>query len=95
MTSRLRIQFLALLMLTGVGALGLRLWWIQVAHGAEWTAQLRGSSQATVRIPSVRGEIKDRNGLALVQNRASYEVDFLSAGNGQRLSRTLWFAALD
>src|SRR5713101_5353857 len=76
MSSRLRIQFLALLMLTGLGCLGLRLWWIQVAHGQEWTAQLRGSSQATVRIPSVRGEIKDRNGLTLVQNRASYEVDF-------------------
>src|SRR5213592_3616217 len=74
--SRLRIQFLALLMLMGMGTLGLRLWWIQVAHGAEWTAQLRGSSQATVRIPSVRGEVKDRNGLTLVQNRASYEVDF-------------------
>src|SRR6184192_4466908 len=74
--SRLRIQFLALLMLIGMGTLGLRLWWIQVAHGAEWTAQLRGSSQATVRIPSVRGEIKDRNGLTLVQNRGSYEVDF-------------------
>src|SRR2546427_384093 len=76
MSSRLRIQFLVLLMLMGMGALGLRLWWIQVAHGAEWTAQLRGSSQATVRIPSVRGEIKDRNGVTLVQNRASYEVDF-------------------
>jgi penicillin-binding protein 2 len=63
-------------MLLGIGALGLRLWWIQVAHGSAWTAQLRGSSQATVRIPSVRGEIKDRNGLTLVQNRASYEVDF-------------------
>ena len=75
-TPRLRIQFLGLLMLMGMGALGLRLWWIQVAHGAEWTAQIRGSSQVTVRIPSVRGEIKDRNGLALVQNRASYEVDF-------------------
>src|SRR6266478_4176577 len=73
---RLRIHFLALLMLLGMGALGLRLWWIQVAHGAEWTSQLRGSSQATVRIPSVRGEIKDRNGITLVQNRASYEVDF-------------------
>src|SRR5438270_420076 len=73
---RLRIQFLGLLMLLGMAALGLRLWWIQVAHGAEWTAQIRGSSQATVRIPSVRGEIKDRNGLTLVQNRASYEVDF-------------------
>ena len=76
LTSRIRIQFLALLMLLGIGALGLKLWWIQVAHGAQWTAQLRGSSQATVRIPSVRGEIKDRNGVTLVQNRASYEVDF-------------------
>lgn len=76
LTSRVRIQFLALLMLLGMSALGLKLWWIQVAHGAEWTAQLRGSSQATVRIPSVRGEIKDRNGVTLVQNRASYEVDF-------------------
>src|SRR5947199_8564027 len=73
---RLRIQFVCLLMLMGMATLGLRLWWIQVAHGAEWTAQLRGSSQATVRIPSVRGEVKDRNGLTLVQNRASYEVDF-------------------
>src|SRR5216110_213755 len=75
-SSRVRIQFLALLMLLGMGALGLKLWWIQVAHGAEWTSQLRGSSQATVRIPSVRGEIKDRNGITLVQNRASYEVVF-------------------
>src|SRR6202040_4452845 len=73
---RLRIQFLGLLMLLGLSALGLRLWWVQVAHGAEWTARIRGSSEATVRIPSVRGEIKDRNGLTLVQNRASYEVDF-------------------
>ena len=72
----LRLQFLGLLMLVGMGTLGLKLWWIQVAHGAEWTAQIRGSSQATVRLPSVRGEIKDRNGLTLVQNRASYEVDF-------------------
>src|SRR5215831_18320073 len=70
LSSRLRIQFVGLFMLLGIGSLGLRLWWIQVAHGAEWTAQIRGSSQATVRIPSVRGEIKDHNGLTLVQNRA-------------------------
>src|ERR1700726_3002092 len=73
---RLKIQVVGLLMLLGMAALGFRLWWIQVAHGAEWTAQVRGSSQATVRSPSVRGEIKDPNGLTLVQNRASYEVDF-------------------
>src|ERR1044072_1700873 len=76
LTSRVRIQFLGLLMLIGLGALGLKLWWIQVAHGQEGTSQLRGSSQATVRIPSIRGEIRDRNGVPLVQNRASYEVDF-------------------
>src|SRR6195256_728452 len=73
---RVRIQFLGVLMLLGMSALGFRLWWVQVARGSDWTAQIRGSSEATVRIPSVRGEIKDRNGMTLVQNRASYEVDF-------------------
>src|SRR5438034_11252211 len=83
---RLRIQFLGLLMLLEMGALGLRLWWVQVARGAEWTARIRGSSEATVRIPSIRGEIRDRNGTSLVQNRASYEVDFYlpEMGKGYR-----------
>src|SRR3954464_15768357 len=76
LNSRLRIQFLGLFILLGVGSLAVRLWWIQGAPGQEWASQIRGSSQATVRIPSVRGEIKDRNGLTMVQNRASYEVDF-------------------
>src|SRR6266581_7252956 len=72
----LQIQFLGLIMLLGLGVLVLRLWWVQVARGAEWTARIRSSSEATVRIPSIRGEIRDRNGVTLVQNRASYEVDF-------------------
>ncbi len=72
----LRIQFLGLCMLLGLGALLARLWWVQVARGKEWTARIQGSSEATVRIPSIRGEIRDRNGVTLVQNRASYEVDF-------------------
>src|SRR5947207_2314826 len=72
----LRMQFLGLRMLLGLGARAAGLWWVQVARGAEWTARIRGSSEATVRIPSVRGEIRDRNGTSLVQNRASYEVDF-------------------
>ncbi len=29
-----------------------------------------------MRLPAVRGEIKDRNGVPLVENRASFEVDF-------------------
>ena len=75
-SARWRLQFLALLILAGLAALLGRLWFVQVAHGPEWTAKIRGSSEATVRIPSVRGEIRDRNGTILVQNRASYEVDF-------------------
>src|SRR3954470_1141863 len=74
--ARWRLQLLALLFLLGLGALVGRLWLVQVAHGPEWTAEIRGRSEATVRIPSVRGEIRDRNGVTLVQNRASYEVDF-------------------
>jgi len=73
---RWRLQFLGLLMLLGLGAILGKLWLVQVAHGPEWTAKIRGSSEATVRIPSVRGEIRDRNGVTLVENRASYEVDF-------------------
>ena len=72
----LRIQFLGLCMLLGLSALLVRLWWVQVARGKEWTARIQSSSEATVRIPSIRGEIRDRNGVPLVQNRASYEVDF-------------------
>ena len=63
-------------MLTGLGGLVAKLWWEQVARGQAWQKKIAGRSEVTVRIPSVRGEIKDRNGLTLVCNRASYEVDF-------------------
>lgn len=72
----LRVYFLGFLLLCGFGVIAARLWWVQVARGAEYTKRIAGRSEVTVRIPSVRGEIRDRNGIALVQNRASYEVDF-------------------
>ena len=91
MNPRLRVQVVALLMLLGLGGIVFKLWLVQVAHGPEWTAKIRGSSEATVRIPSIRGEIRDRNGVALVQNRASYEVDFylpeMVKGYRQRVGR--------
>lgn len=63
-------------MLVGMGVLITKLWWEQVARGAIWTRKIASRSEVTVRIPSVRGEIRDRNGVTLVANRASYEVDF-------------------
>jgi penicillin-binding protein 2 len=71
-----RIFFLAVAMLLGFGALVAKLWWEQVARGPIWAKKIAGRSEVTVRIPSVRGEIRDRNGITLVTNRASYEVDF-------------------
>ena len=42
--------------------------WSNPSPCAEWTARVQNSSEATVRIPSIRGEIRDRNGVSLVQS---------------------------
>ena len=68
--------FLAFLMVCGLAALLSRLWYEQVLRGPQWAKKIGGRSEVTVRIPSVRGEIRDRNGVTLVANRASYDVDF-------------------
>src|SRR3954462_11440345 len=75
-SAELRIIFLAFVMLLGLGVLVSKLWWEQVARGKEWTRKIANRSEVTVRIPSVRGEIRDRNGVTLVANKASYDVDF-------------------
>ena len=72
-----RIQIIGLFFLLGLSAIIGKLWLVQVAHGEFYTQKIRGQSEVTVRIPSVRGEIRDRNGIPLVTNRASYSVDFL------------------
>lgn len=71
-----RIIAMGVLALMALGLLVARLWWIQVARGDEYTAKVQGRSQVSVRLPAVRGEIMDRNGIALVENRASFELDF-------------------
>lgn len=74
--SDLRLLFLALFMFLGLGRIVARLWELQVMRGDVYASKIGSKSQVTVRIPSVRGEIRDRNGIPLVQNRASYSVDF-------------------
>ena len=74
--SGLRLLFIAALMLAAMGGITFRLWYVQIARGAEYTAKIASGSRVTVRIPAVRGEIVDRNGIPLVQNRSSFDVDF-------------------
>ena len=71
-----RIFFLALLIIGGMTGITIRLWSVQITHGAEYSARINTNSKVTVRLPAVRGEILDRNGIKLVENRASFEVDF-------------------
>src|SRR6476620_3479763 len=71
-----RILFLAVFILASLFAIGVRLWFVQVKMADYYRGRIQGSSEVTVRIPSVRGEIRDRNGIPLVTNRPSYEVDF-------------------
>lgn len=71
---RIRLYFLALLVLSGVGVLGYRLFQIQVVQHSYYAARVPGSKFESVRIPGIRGEIRDRNGLTLVDSTPTYEL---------------------
>lgn len=71
-----RIMFLGVLILAGLAAVIVRLWNVQIVDGQKYTSRIHSNSQVSVRIPAVRGEILDRNDVKLVENRASFEVDF-------------------
>lgn len=75
-TGRLRVFVLGVVFLGALAVLSARLWYVQIARGEEYTARIRNRSQVTVRLPAVRGEILDRNGVKLVENGASFNVDF-------------------
>ncbi len=70
------IFFLAAIMMLALTGIVFRLWYVQISRGAEYTAKIGSVSRVNVRIPAVRGEILDRNGIPLVQNRVSVDVDF-------------------
>ena len=75
-SNEFRVGVLASVMLSGFMLLVGKLWYVQVARGEEYTARIRNSSQVNVRLPAVRGEIIDRNGIPLARNRASLAVEF-------------------
>lgn len=74
--TEVRIQIVGLCFLLGLSIVIARLWWVQIAQGSFYAAKIRGQSEVTVRLPSVRGEIRDAKGVPLVSNRPSNDVDF-------------------
>ncbi len=71
---RFRLHLFTLGMLCGFGVLVYRLWWLQIEHHKDFVNKVPEAKRERARIPGVRGEIKDRNGIVLATNKATFEV---------------------
>ena len=60
--------------LIGMVVLAAGLWWVQIISYRHFSENQKAQSFRTVRIPAIRGKILDRNGLAVAENRPSYNV---------------------
>lgn len=69
-----RLYLLTLAILAGFGLLVFRLWSLQIDRREEFVKMIPGAKKERARIPGPRGEIKDRNGVVLASNKASFEV---------------------
>jgi penicillin-binding protein 2 len=71
-----RLIFLGFVVLAGLGILLTKLYYEQVVRYEYWAGRISTGSEVTVRIPAVRGEIRDRTGRTLAENHASYALEF-------------------
>lgn len=69
-----QLRVLAMVIALGLAILLAGLWWVQIVQARGYRASVESQSYRTVRLPSVRGEILDRNGEVLAENRARYNI---------------------
>ena len=68
-STRLRLTFLALLVVSLFVLLFARLWFLQVMAGEQYAARAEGNAVRTVVLEAPRGKIVDRAGETIVRNR--------------------------
>lgn len=69
-----RIRFVAMAMVLALSLLGLRLFELQILHGAQYK-ELSENNRIKVRIlPAVRGRILDRNGFPIADTRPAFRL---------------------
>ena len=56
----------------------LRLWYLQIVHGAFFRDRSENNRIRTMYVPPPRGEVTDRNGLVLVKSRPSFNVELVT-----------------
>jgi penicillin-binding protein 2 len=69
-----RLRALGVVIALGLLVLLLGLWRVQVLHHQVYGSREQAQSLRRIRLPSVRGEIVDRHGVVLADNRPSYDV---------------------
>jgi penicillin-binding protein 2 len=84
-----RVTLSVFVVLAAFGAIGLRLWFLQVLKGSEMRALSEHNRIRLVRTPAARGIVLDRNGEILVDNRPSYDVVFVPEDAGDPARRKL------
>lgn len=73
---RLRLYLLSLMVLVGFGVLVVRLYSVQITQHEYYKNRVPGERFESIRIPGIRGEIKDRNGITLAESVQNYELKF-------------------
>ena len=75
---------LTLVVSAALGILLTGLWYLQVVTNKHYEQSQKNQSSRRVRYPALRGNILDRNGIALAENRPSYNVNlYLEELSGQ------------
>lgn len=69
-----RLRTVGTIIASGLFILLVALWRVQVLHGEHYDIKQENQSLRRIRIPAARGEIVDRNGIVLANNRASYDI---------------------
>jgi len=69
-----QLRGLAWAITSGLAVLFAGLWYVQVVSARDFHEEQHNQSYRTIRLPSQRGKILDRNGLALADNRPSYNL---------------------
>jgi len=69
-----RLRALGTIIALGLIVLLVALWRVQVTHGEHYDNKQEAQSLRRIRIPAARGEIVDRNGVVLANNRPSYDI---------------------
>jgi penicillin-binding protein 2 len=75
-----RVSVLLIMGMLLFGVLGFRLWYLQILTGDQFVSNSSSNRVRSVVIEAPRGVIYDRNGVALVQNRAGLSVGMLPMG---------------